>query len=414
MGASRLRASVFERGRTVSRNADVTVLVVGMMQPSAHAAARSLRRAGFDVIGACTSGRLAGRSRYLRKLFRISPSTTAQEFVADVRGICVQEGVAAVVPLADEMLGALIAEPLPSASSKIVGPPRAIFDAVCDKARLVAAAEQAGVLCPASVIVSPEHPLRVVPRLPAFVKVASGASDGRPAGRPVRVRTAEECELAVSAMVTDGRSVIVQEEIVGERWRVHFARSEGRTSHVSARTCADFPPVVGQSTISEFGTTPPALEAAAMRLLDGLQYEGIGTFGFLLRSGRWYVHDVNLRLPASVGGTIAAGLDLPRVGVGIALGRSFPPTLTRARPVRFVQLHGEIAALRTELAGRGGGRPAASVVKEVVLAAVLPGRMLEPLDVRDPLPTAVALASVRARTEPRDAAPPRTRVEEGL
>ncbi len=391
----------------------MTVLLVGVAQPSAHAAARSLRRAGFDVLGACESGRLAGRSRYLRKRLHIPSSTQTAEFLAEVRGICAQEGVDAVLPLADEMMGALLADRSAHEPWKLVGPSWNVFESVCDKARLVETAEAAGVSSPSSVLVSPEGPMPALPRLPAFVKVVSGAAVGRPAGRPARVQSVEECEAAVSALVADGLSAIVQEEIVGEGWRFHFARSSGRTSHVSARTCADFPRSVGQSTVSAFGATPPALEVAATTLLDSLGYEGVGSVQFVLRDRTWYVHDVNLRLPASVGGTVAAGLDMPRLAIEIALGRSLPLDVVRARSMRFVQLHGELAALRTALAGKRAGRSPAAIAWGIGLAAVLPGRMLEPLDVRDPLSTAAALASARGQTRPTRAQPSQPRTDAG-
>ena len=69
---------------------------------------------------------------------------------------------------------------------------------------------------------------------------------------------------------------------------------------------------------------PDGLESAIERLFGDVDYRGPATISFLERDGRLYVHDVNLRLGASVGLMVGSGFDLPRRAVEAALGVDSP------------------------------------------------------------------------------------------
>ena len=379
------------------RGAAETVLLLGMAQRSAPPAARSLRKAGYRVIGAWEGGRLAGRTRYCQELFRVPPVSDTAKYVTAVHELCEREDVAVIVPLADELLGTLVAAREPEARWVLAGPSLAEFETFSNKAALLQTAAAAGIGSPASTIVGPDGPEGTLPGLPSYVKVVSGADAGRAAGRPVRVTDARERDRVVQELVGTGVVVLVQEEVDGELWRLHFVRSGGRTAHVAARTLADFPCRVGQSTVTSFEPAPLELAEAGDALLELVGYEGPGSIDFVARDGAWLVHDVNLRLLASVGGTIAAGLDMPRLAVEIALGRAADLGPVRVRSLQCVILQGEMAALRSTLSGVPTGRSAARIALGVALAVALPGRILEPFDLSDPLPTLAALAAFARR-----------------
>lgn len=383
-----------------------TVLIVGTAQPSAAPTARSLSRAGFRVIGAWEGGRLAGRTRYCRKLFRIPPARHTAEFLAAVNRICETEHVVAVVPLAEEILGALVAGREADAPWVVVGPTLAEFEALCNKARLLETAAAAGIPSPASAVVTSAGPSGPLPPLPSYVKVVSGVVAGRATGRPVRVTDARTRDDVVQAIVATGGVALVQEEVSGALWRFHFARCGGRIAHVAVRTLADYPFRVGESTVSRFMPAPPELAAVARALLETVGYDGIGSLGFLRRGESFLAHDINLRMLGSQAGTIAAGLDMPRLGVEIALGREPVLEPVQVRSLHFVQLHGELAAIRGALRGAPTGRPVGRIAGGIVLAAVLPGRMLHPLDLVDPLPTLAVLARAVGRASPEPESPP--------
>jgi carbamoyl-phosphate synthase large subunit len=368
-----------------------TVLLIGTAQPSAAPTARSIARAGYRVIGAWEGGRLAGRTRYCEQLFRIPPSSAA-EFLAAVNEICERERVAAVLPLAEEFLGVLVAGRESDASWVLVGPSRAEFHALCNKAGLVETAAAAGIPSPASTVVTSDGPQGPLPPLPAYIKIVSGVDAGRATGRPVRVTDARARDAVIQARVAAGEAVLVQEEVNGELWRFHFARSGGRIAYLAVRTLASYPFRVGESSVSSFVPAPAALVEVGRALLDEVGYEGVGSLGFVERDGSFLAHDINLRMLGSTAGTIAAGLDMPRLAVEIALGRNPALEPVPVRPLHFVQLHLELAALRGAISGAPTGRSAWTIAAGVALAAVLPGRMLYPLDPRDPLPTLAVLA----------------------
>jgi carbamoyl-phosphate synthase large subunit len=369
--------------------------VLSTSQWAAPPTARSLARAGFRVVGAWEGGRLTGRTRYCRTMHELPPSAEPAEFVAAVEQICRDEDISAVVPLADEMLGALLHGASPDVPWKLVGPDRERFGRLCDKAGLRATAAAADIASPATSVVTVDGMEGERPPFPVYVKTLGGAVKGVPAGRPVRVTDEQSLDEAVGHLVAAGRSALIQEEVDGAQWRFHFVRHEGRTAHLAARTLGDYPFRVGQSTISYFTVTPPPLEEVGMRLIEHAGFEGAGSLQFVERGGVWYVHDANLRMPASVGGTIAAGLDMPRLAVEVALGTASPVKPVTVRPVKIVQLPGEVEALRDALGHRAGGRSAVSVLGGMARAAVMPHQRLIPFDPTDPLPTLAALALIR-------------------
>ena len=374
------------------RSGTATVLVVGTTQPSAHAVARSLVRARYRVIGTRDSGRLSGRTRYCARTYSVPPADELDAFTNTIGRICSSERVDVVVPLADEALGALLHGRPDDAEWKLVGPSRDVFDQFVDKGRLAALAATLGLGRAHQVEAGPDHPLDELPATPAYVKVVSGFIEGRTAGRPIRVVDEAHCREVVGTLVAQGRSVIVQEEVAGEPWRLHFARRHNSLEYVAARTCASHPPHTGQSSVSVF-TEPPALVVdAARRLIDATAYEGTGSVQVIIRAGQAYPHDVNLRMPASVAGTVAAGLDLPTLAVEIALGRPHTPRRRAPRTFRYVQLEGEATALADRLRGRSVGRSTRTIAAEIVLGALLPQRVLEPMDVTDPIPTLAAIS----------------------
>lgn len=320
------------------------------------------------------------------------PPSEAPEFVDAVDRACAEADISAVLPLADEMLGALLRSASPERAWTLVGPAHEIFVQLCDKARLLDTAAAAGIPSPATAVVTPRGIEGEQPPFPAYVKVVGGMEEGRPAGRPIRVTDQRSFEAAIARLVVGEGSALVQEEVVGGQWRFHFARHRGRTAHLAARTLGNYPFHVGQSTVSEFVATPPELEEVGSRLLEHVGYEGVGVIQFVDRDGTWYVHDVNLRMPSSVGGTVAAGLDMPRLAVELALGRDPAIEPVKVKPLKIVQLPGEVDALREAVARRDSERSSRRILGGMVSAALLPHRRLTPFDLTDPLPTMAAIA----------------------
>ena len=141
------------------------------------------------------------------------------------------------------------------------------------------------------------------------------------------------------------------------------------------------------------GLAPPELRRASQQLLEFLDYQGPGSFQFIERDGRFYLHDVNLRLPSSVALTMLAGLDMPRLAVEVALGRDAALGSVRVRQnVRYVWLHGELRNLANRVRERQPFRRLWEIASEILLAALSPRRVLDQFILSDPLPT-LALAA---------------------
>ncbi len=377
-----------------------TVLILGAAQRAAQATARSLTRAGFRVVGAWEGGRLAGRTRYCERLVRVPAAREKPEFVTAVREICERESVRAIVPLSDEVQAALLTRPEAAGEAVVVGPSLEEFRRLGDKVGLLETAAVAGVGKPLTAVITSADELRELPPLPGYVKVATCIYAGRPAGRPVRVTERAECERVVKQWTDRGDTVLVQEEIGGVHWRFHFVRGRRCCHQVAARQLGDQPYRVGQSTVLEFCAMPPELARISRRLLDVAGYRGMGSIQWIERDGEWFIHDVNLRIPAAVAGTIAAGLDMPRLGVETALGGEPASAETLARHVRYVWFPGELAALRDALCGAPSGRSPRQIAGSLLLGTVSPRRRLVPFDLTDPLPTIASItALVRRRRE---------------
>jgi predicted ATP-grasp superfamily ATP-dependent carboligase len=391
--------------RVGMRRRSETVLVLGTGQRSGQATARSLARAGFRVVGAWGGGRLSGRTRYCERLFEIPSSRDAEAFVAAVRELCERERIRAIVPLADELLGMLLTRPEAAAGATVVGPTLAEFRRLCDKLGLLEAAASAGVLGPPSATVAPGGALPELP-LPAYVKVVSSMYEGRPAGRPVRAEDRHALKRLVEQLTAAGDTVLVQTEVTGRKWHYYFARGAGWTRELAGVVLHDHPYRVGQSTVLDFRPMPPALSAGSRALLEPGGFLGGGSIQWIERDGEWFVHDIGLRMPASVAGQIAAGLDLPRLAVAAALGDEPPPARVSARRSRYVWLVGEGLLFRDALAGLPGDRTPLQVVGTMALAALSPRRRLVPFDPTDPLPTLAALSTIVRRPRALSAAPP--------
>ena len=83
------------------------------------------------------------------------------------------------------------------------------------------------------------------------------------------------------------------------------------------------------------------------------QLTELASLSFIERDGRFMVHDVNLRLGATVEGSLRAGFDIPGRCVAAALGRPSPP-LPPLAPTRYVRFDGEVKGLLGAARGRGG------------------------------------------------------------
>ncbi len=262
------------------------------------------------------------------------------------------------------------------------GPGRAAYQALCAKDGLEATGALAGVLTPGGVVVHGAMDGSLLPAAPCVVKPVTSAT---PTTAGVRYRAAALAPDAptrdrlVREMAADTGSVIVQPFVTGRRWRLHFARSGAGFAATAMRTVTSSPRSTGMSSVTHMARVPAAMGLAASRLVAAAGYRGVGAVQFIESPAGFVAHDVNLRTEYSLGVDIGSGLDVPALAVAIALGD--PVDIGRVRPVRYVWLAGELRGIGEDLRA-GQGRAALRGAGEILGAAVLPGRVLDPSDPR--------------------------------
>ena len=367
------------------RRARGTVVVVWTAYRAGPWSIRSLRDAGWDVVALHPRREGHGRSTAcLRPLPCPSPVHETDAFLEAVTRTCREVGARALLPLGEESVRVL-AEGAPDLGDTVLaGPDAAQYAALCDKRQLGGNAVRAGVAHPPGVFVTADGPSGDWPPFPAFVKSRDGVGpDGGTAA--TRVATAPERDRAVGELLDAGLEVVVEELIRAPQWTVHCARDgHGGFAGVAAVVDRNFPRGAGSPTVSVVGSAGEVALDATRRLLELIDYRGPANAQFFLRDGTLMVHDVNLRVPASVAIAIRGGVDVPALGVAAAVGERIPPAPPPPTGLRYVSAGDEVRALVTR---RRPGAPvvrARTVVGDLVRAAAGRGAVLDP-PLSDPL-----------------------------
>lgn len=377
--------------------AEGAVLVVQTRTRSGPWACRSLARAGYRVVAADAGRGMQGHNRWARAVSRTPcPEEDPAGFVAAVERICRREGVAAVLPNDDERATRLLSRSLAGLSSPaFAGPTPAQYAALCDKAALEEVAVRAEVDYPRSVVIDPRGSSGTLPALPSVVKPRASEIAGAEL-KALVARTEDERDAAVAAVLERAPCAVVQEYVTGPQWRVHFARDGSGFVGLPVATLRMHPRDAGVSSVSMTGLDgPPGLLSAVERVVAAVDYRGVGSAQFLLVGDRLVLHDVNLRLPASVAISLRSGLDLPRLAAEIALRGSMSPSepggLGRAG---YVWLDGEARSIVRAFL-HGPRREAVRCSFDLARMILSPRVVVDPVSLHDPVHAlAVALRAV--------------------
>jgi carbamoyl-phosphate synthase large subunit len=288
------------------------VLVTGAGGPSGISILRAMEGEPVEMLAADIDPFAAGL--YLVDANRrfLVPRGADPRFAGDVLARCAREGIDVVVPTVDTEL-------LPLARM------REEFDGI----RLVLASEETLPDCLDPWALAPRPPGRVrVPwtvvvdgafdpdaiELPAIVKPRSGSGS-----RGIRLVSRRD-ELA--ALERDG-SLLVQEHLPGPEHSLDvLARSDGHVAAVVPRERLKV-----DSGIAVTGRTlhDDALDAFAREVADAI---GLTTVANVQvkddADGEPALLEVNPRFPGTMPLTIAAGVDMPRLAIGEALGTPIP------------------------------------------------------------------------------------------
>jgi predicted ATP-grasp superfamily ATP-dependent carboligase len=342
------------------------------------------------------------RSRYADAVLNYpSPRNRPNDFLAWVADACRRFSVAALLPLSESTTHLLAAEPLDLGDTCVIGPTLEQYSRICDKEGLARTAASVGVATPPGAFVGSDGRTADWPPLPSIVKPPASAT---PTARgvvytpAVLVETPEQRTDAVNRLTRESGAALVQEVIRGERFRIHFVRHREGLSAVALRTVRSYPRATGMSSVSLSIPLPAEAAEATSKLLDLIDFRGLGSSQFIKRGDALYLHDVNLRIAYSLGAEIQAGLDAPRLSVDDALGRPLHDAHPQPRLDRhYVWLGGETRALMEALRNPSSGERRTRIARDLLLAALSPSRILDPFSLSDPLPTIGGLAAAFRR-----------------
>lgn len=313
------------------------ILVTDGEQRSALAVVRALGRRGHQVHVASHEKRpLAGASRHAAGTWQVpDPLADPSGYVAAIDELVTRLAPGIILPITEAALRALLPERDRWPEVTIPWPGADRFAAISDKATVLRAAGELGLVVPKQwEVTTPTDPLPTLDPGEYPVVVKPHASVGRGSTIKLGVAHAEDAgalHLALRQLPAAAWPVLVQERVVGDGLGVFLLRWEGRTVAAFAhRRIREKPPSGGVSVCAESVALDPALRRQAERLLDRFDWNGVAMVEFKedRATGTPVLMEVNGRFWGSLQLAVDAGVDFPSLLVACACGSppSEPPT----------------------------------------------------------------------------------------
>lgn len=272
------------------------------------------------------------RSRFVERFHPVTEwGRDADMFAADIAALCREHRFDVVLPVTIESTRALlsiraelerhVAMLLPSAEQLALG---------LDKTNTLRLCEKLGVDHPETWLVGSRGELDALRdrlQYPAIVKHPQnfGGSRGVRFAGDSRELTESYDELAGLGGTVP--KILVQEYVPGFLFDVVTVARDGvcPVIHSSARKLMY--PVSGGVTCISVSTKSPELKAAAAKILAELGWNGPVELEFKqdARDGSFKLIEINPRFWASLGSSVACGVNFPAVAVDLALGRTVAP-----------------------------------------------------------------------------------------
>jgi predicted ATP-grasp superfamily ATP-dependent carboligase len=331
------------------------VLITDGDTRAALATTRNLVRAGHRVwVAAPGRTSLAGTSRDARPLTATAdPLSQPAEFAAEIAVLADRVGAHVVLPVTDASVSAVLEHRgrFPTRAT-IPLPPLGAFECASDKTRMAALARASGLAAPQSLVISsPDDSLRLAdfPRYPAVLKPRASvvALSDRAHGKlgVYFVDDPAQCRKALRALPPAAFPAQLQERVRGPGEGVFLLRWNGRIiAEFAHRRLREIPPSGGVSVYREAIPMDPALGAAARRMLDALDWQGVAMVECKrdLDAGRHVFMEVNGRLWGSLQLAVDAGVPFPELLVRCALGANVEPVTSYRAGVRSRWFWGEV------------------------------------------------------------------------
>jgi len=291
---------------------------------------QSLGRAGAQIDASAPGHCLAFHSRYVSRRLQQPGIADPDEFNAWVRSLYDEAHYQLVVPTTERALRALRA--LPSTDivrvRAILSSDEAI-DSALDKQRTWYLAKSLAVPVPENILIESLDALPPVPAYPVALKTTSSLIVGNGAPIVGGVMIADGPEERLSFLRTYLRHGPVQQQsyVTGHGVGVEFLYDRGHAAwHFAHERIHEGSLRGGASTYRRSIEAPPALFAAAKRLLDELIWNGVAMVEFKVRSdGQFHLMEINPRLWGSLALAVKAGVDFPRGLLRLAKGEHLGP-----------------------------------------------------------------------------------------
>jgi predicted ATP-grasp superfamily ATP-dependent carboligase len=368
------------------------LLLEGGDSPHLLAAVRALTVAGWRVgIGGRSRTSRATRSRHVHRTFPVPPLENGiDQLVAGINEVVDVAGYDLVFPGDDaELLSLSLARD--ALHVRFPYPAHPVILRAVDKLALMAAAAEVGICVPPTEEAT-EPALRRV-RQPVVVKPALHWTPGTTQSErhlPSRLCADEvEARAAVAAIASGGGRALLQQPVPGELMALTvvagpnsavLAAVQQRTSMLSLRQ---------RSARAETVSVDSDLQRKVGDLLAALGWTGLANLQFLRPpGGPPHLIDFNARFYGSMALTRAAGVNVPALWAGAALGDPSPSSPVVGRPgARFQALEEDLQRARSQ---RRGG-----LVRDVAGSLAYARGAVHPAwSVTDPVPGLVSASRI--------------------
>jgi len=320
------------------------VLVTDGEQRAALAVVRSLGRAGYEVyVCSARPSSIAGASRYCAGSYQISdPLGDPAAFVSELMRVTVATKADVLLPVTEAALLPVLPNrerfncviPFPSAGA---------FESICDKSMVLKAAAAQGLSVPAQIELAhagDSATLSGGPQFPLVLKPSRSVTGKE--GERVRAGVAyaastNDLSQALTSIPANAYPVLMQQRINGPGFGISVLVWDGILRAAFAhRRIREKPPSGGVSVLRESIPLDQNLLSRSLALLGDFGWEGVAMVEYKLdaSSGTPYLMEINGRLWGSLQLAIDAGVDFPKLLVGLALGGDPAPVTTYKVGVR--------------------------------------------------------------------------------
>ena len=379
------------------------ILVLDGNQNQAVASVRSLARAGHTVlVGDSTSWCKAGWSNSCHGTFRYpAPQQETGAFVRRIAELAGAESGTLVLPMTEATTLPISAhrDALFSVGTRLVLPGHADLLRAFDKGETTNLAASLGIAVPKTTLVGDRKQAEEVARVIEYpVVLKPRASEElspdnrlRTTGRPRYARTAEEFRAAYKDMARRTAAGLAQEYVEGQGAGYFALMRHGELrAEFAHRRIRDIYPTGSGSAVRVSVAPQPEIRAAALAILQALNWHGVAMVEFRCQEGKPPVFlEVNGRFWHSLPLACYAGVDFPALLASMAERGDVEPVLHYRVGVRCRWFLGDFRHLGEVWRGAPVGFPGKYPGRLRTLASVLtpvPGTVHDLFAWKDPLP----------------------------